>query len=135
MTPPTMPKHEEEHMDINRRHAVASLHTYPHPEALRILPGCVPPRAVAVPLPNDEAGEYEYVRYDCATLTDLERAVLDEATRPADVLAAVHADRQQKLAVLRPLMADYPTRTVLEACELLWALEATRQNVERLIRK
>jgi len=119
-------------METIQGRPVASLQTYPHPAALRILPGFLPPRALVVPLPD---GDVEYVRYDCATLTDLEQAVLDETPRPADTLAAIHADRQRKLTVLRPLMADHPTRTVAEACEILCALAATRQNVQRLSRE
>jgi hypothetical protein len=82
---------------------------------LGILPGYRPPMALAV-LVKD--GEYEYVRYDCATWADLEGALI-ERTLNIERAIARKQDHVEKMYALRPYLQGYPERTVAEACELM----------------
>lgn len=82
---------------------------------LGILPGLRPPLAVAVPLPD---GDYEYVRYDCATWNDLESA-MQEKTLNVDRAIARKEDHLRKMDALRKYLYRFAGRTVAEACELM----------------
>lgn len=77
---------------------------------LGILPGACPPLRIQVPQPD---GSVDYVRYDCATWTDLEGA-LQEITPGVQ-----QYDHLFKMEMLRPVLESFPARTVAEGCSIL----------------